>query len=168
MPVDVQFALAQDPDSEGSAHAEATGTIVVRAGTQVVARLGQEEAEPEVCVRLVEESESQALNGRFRGRDKPTNVLSFPFEMLENTNAGRPEGMPALLGDIVICLPVVRREAREQDKTFEAHLSHMVVHGMLHLYGYDHERDERSRLEMEELEREILGSLGVEDPYREL
>jgi probable rRNA maturation factor len=102
------------------------------------------------------------LNSQFRERDKPTNVLSFSADPLPF------EGAEMLLGDIVICAEVVAAEAHEQAKTMLDHLAHMVVHGMLHLYGYDHERDTQSMHEMESLEREILGRFEVGDPYREL
>ncbi len=111
----------------------------------------------EVVVRIVDEEESRQLNHDFRGKDRPTNVLSFPFE--------GPEHLPAeSLGDLVICAPVVEREAQEQGKTLEAHWAHMVLHGMLHLRGYDHQDDAEAE-EMEALERQMLARLGFADPY---
>ncbi|MEC9410100.1 MAG: rRNA maturation RNase YbeY, partial [Pseudomonadota bacterium] len=93
--------------------------------------------EPELTIRLTDEEESQALNSEYRGKDKPTNVLSFPFEM--------PPGIPLeLLGDLVICVGVVEQEAKEQEKTTEAHWAHMVIHGCLHLLGYDHIKDDEA------------------------
>ena len=113
--------------------------------------------EPELTIRLTDEEESQALNSEYRGKDKPTNVLSFPFEM--------PPGIPLeLLGDLIICVGVVEREAQEQAKTTEAHWAHMVIHGCLHLLGYDHIKDDEAE-EMEALERDLLASLGYPDPY---
>ncbi|ALP41855.1 rRNA maturation RNase YbeY [Aeromonas schubertii] len=113
--------------------------------------------EAEVTVRLVDEAESQDLNLTYRGKDKPTNVLSFPFEA--------PPGIDLpLLGDLVICRQVVEREAIEQDKPLEAHWAHMVVHGCLHLLGYDHIEDDEAE-EMEQLERDIMHELGYADPY---
>ncbi|MFL9590857.1 rRNA maturation RNase YbeY [Aeromonas schubertii] len=113
--------------------------------------------EAEVTVRLVDEAESQDLNLTYRGKDKPTNVLSFPFEA--------PPGIDLpLLGDLVICRQVVEREAIEQDKSLEAHWAHMVVHGCLHLLGYDHIEDDEAE-EMEQLERDIMHELGYADPY---
>lgn len=115
----------------------------------------QEEAE--VTVRLVDEAESHDLNLTYRGKDKPTNVLSFPFEA--------PPGMEMpLLGDLVICRQVVEREAPEQDTPLDAHWAHMVVHGSLHLLGYDHIEDDEAE-EMEALETEIMLALGYADPY---
>jgi len=112
----------------------------------------------ELVIRLVDEEESRELNHRYRGRDKPTNVLSFTFEV--------PPGVEAAhLGDLVICAPVVIKEAQEQHKHAGAHWAHMVVHGVLHLRGYDHQ-DEAAAEAMEQLEREILSGLGIGDPYR--
>ncbi|PXX99781.1 rRNA maturation RNase YbeY [Halomonas sp. LBP4] len=127
--------------------------------TWVAAVLARHDVAPgsELTVRLVDEAESRALNRDYRGRDTPTNVLSFPFES--------PPGIElALLGDLVICHPVVVREAREQDKSPGAHYAHMVVHGTLHLLGYDH-LEEAEAEAMEALEREILAGLGIADPY---
>ncbi|WP_108445927.1 rRNA maturation RNase YbeY [Halomonas denitrificans] len=116
-----------------------------------------DETRHELTVRFVDAEESQALNRNYRGRDKPTNVLSFPFE-------GPPGIDLPLLGDLVICHPVVVREAREQDKSTPAHYAHMVIHGTLHLLGHDH-IDDAEAVIMEALEREILASLGIADPY---
>lgn len=111
----------------------------------------------EVTIRLVDEEESQALNRDYRHKDKPTNVLSFPFEV--------PKGIELdLLGDLVICRQVVEREAKEQNKDLSAHWAHMVVHGSLHLLGYDHIQDEEAQ-EMESLEITIMQSLGFINPY---
>jgi probable rRNA maturation factor len=113
-----------------------------------------------IVVRIVDEPESRQLNRDYRGKDRPTNVLSFPFEP--------PPGIPEEhLGDLVICAPVVFREAREQQKQPEAHWAHMVVHGVLHLQGLDHQNSEEAE-EMESLERQILARLGYSDPYGEI
>jgi probable rRNA maturation factor len=115
------------------------------------------EAELEVVIRIVDEAESRQLNRDYRGKDRPTNVLSFPFE--------GPEHLPMeSLGDLVICAPVVEREAAEQGKSLEAHWAHMVVHGVLHLRGYDH-LDDAEAEEMEGREVVILAALGYPDPY---
>jgi len=115
--------------------------------------------EPELTVRIVDEEESQQLNFEYRGKDKPTNVLSFPFEA--------PAHVPLpLLGDLIVCKQVVAREAVEQGKTSEAHWAHMIVHGCLHLLGYDHIEDEEAE-EMEGIERIVLADLGFEDPYKD-
>jgi probable rRNA maturation factor len=105
----------------------------------------------------VDEEESRSLNRDYRGKDRPTNVLSFP------SSAPAFVGTD-LLGDLVICVPVVRREAVEQGKGERAHWAHMVVHGVLHLLGHDHQNS-AERLVMERLEKEILASLGFPDPY---
>jgi probable rRNA maturation factor len=116
-----------------------------------------EETRHEVTVRFVDADEGQALNSDYRGRDKPTNVLSFPFD-------GPPGIALPLLGDLVLCHPVVEREAAEQSKRLEHHYAHLVVHGMLHLLGHDHLEDEEAEA-MEQLERDILADLGIADPY---
>lgn len=114
-------------------------------------------ASPELTVRLVDDSESQALNRDYRGKDRPTNVLSFPFEA--------PPGIDLpLLGDLVISHPVMRREAQEQHKPLVDHYAHLVIHGTLHLLGYDH-IDEAEAEIMEALERSVLEGLGIPDPY---
>ncbi|MCG7491188.1 rRNA maturation RNase YbeY [Vibrio sp. Of14-4] len=115
------------------------------------------QSQAEVTVRIVDDSESHQLNLEYRGKDKPTNVLSFPFEA--------PMGIEMdLLGDLVICKQVVEQEAKEQSKPLMAHWAHMVVHGSLHLLGYDHIEDEEAE-EMESLETEIMQSMGFDDPY---
>ena len=115
------------------------------------------QAEAEVTVRIVDEAESQQLNFDYREKNKPTNVLSFPFEC--------PPGIELpLLGDLVICAQVVAKEAAEQNKTLTAHWAHMVVHGSLHLLGFDHINEEDAT-EMEAEEIQILAELGFADPY---
>lgn len=119
--------------------------------------LPQFQPESEVTIRVVDEAESHELNHTYRGKDKPTNVLSFPFEA--------PPGIELpLLGDLIICRQVVEQEAREQEKALEAHWAHMVIHGSLHLLGYDHIEDDEAE-EMESLETEIMLALGYPDPY---
>ncbi|HDR1344773.1 TPA: rRNA maturation RNase YbeY [Pasteurella multocida] len=111
----------------------------------------------EMTVRIVDEAESHDLNLTYRGKDKPTNVLSFPFECPDEVEL-------SLLGDLVICRQVVEKEAEEQGKPLMAHWAHMVVHGCLHLLGYDHIEDAEAE-EMEGLETKIMQSLGFDDPY---
>lgn len=120
--------------------------------------VGDEGEPPDLCIRVVDGEESRDLNARYRGYDKPTNVLSFPADV------ALPGGK--LLGDIVICAPVVGAEAAEQGKAPEDHFAHMVVHGVLHLSGYDHEQAGEAEL-MEAIERKILGRVGIADPYAE-
>ncbi len=110
-----------------------------------------------ICIRIVGPAESRRLNRRYRGKDKPTNVLSFPSSSAERELDGG-------LGDLVICASVVAREAKEQGKARPAHWAHIVVHGVLHLHGYDHERPRAARA-MERLEVEILRGFGYQNPY---
>jgi probable rRNA maturation factor len=105
--------------------------------------------------------ESRRLNKHWRGKDKPTNVLSFPAPV---TPAGDNDTVP--LGDLVICADVVRQEAERDGKKIDAHWAHMVIHGALHLAGYDHERGERDRMKMERREIAVLRSFGYGNPYR--
>lgn len=114
----------------------------------------------ELTIRLVDESESQDLNQQYRGKDYPTNVLSFPADL-------PPELNIPLLGDLVICAQVVAREANEQHKSLQAHWAHMVIHGCLHLIGYDH-MDDTEAEQMESLERQLLAQLGIADPYQDI
>jgi probable rRNA maturation factor len=114
-------------------------------------------SEVELTLRLVDREESRKLNSRYRGKDQPTNVLSFPGEF--------PPGLDLpLLGDIVICAPLVGAESEAQNKPLPAHWAHLVIHGVLHLLGHDHQ-DECEAVEMEAIEVELLASLGFENPY---
>lgn len=113
-----------------------------------------------LVVRIVAVEEMHDLNHRFRGRDSSTNVLSFPWEPPPGVPSGRDS-----LGDLVVCDPVVREEARLQGKPLLAHYAHMVVHGTLHLRGYEHQTSDQAR-RMESLETRILEHLGYADPYR--
>ena len=108
----------------------------------------------EVTIRIVGEAEARRLNRRYRGEDHPTNVLSFPYALSRST----------VQGDIVLCAPVVAREARAQGKTLEAHFAHLVIHAILHLQGHDHAR-RRDAERMEALEKKLLAKLGYPDPY---
>ncbi|MGL9733431.1 MAG: rRNA maturation RNase YbeY [Symbiopectobacterium sp.] len=119
--------------------------------------LPQFQREAEVTIRIVDEAESHELNYTYRGKDKPTNVLSFPFE-------APPKGVLPLLGDLIICRQVVEQESIEQQITTEAHWAHMVIHGCLHLLGYDHIEDNEAE-EMEALETEIMQQMGYDNPY---
>lgn len=115
----------------------------------------------ELTVRIVDDTESAALNERYRKRIGPTNVLAFPADIPVLPD----DAEPAPLGDLVICAPVVEREAAEQRKTLAAHFAHLVVHGTLHLIGHDHEEEPAATV-MEDKEREVLGRFGFDDPYR--
>jgi probable rRNA maturation factor len=111
---------------------------------------------------LTDDSGIRTLNSNWRGIDKPTNVLSFPA--LQPTGAGMPPDAPRMLGDIAIAYETTRKEADEEEKPFDHHLSHLAIHGFLHLIGYDHEKDDDAEA-MESLEQEILAQLGIPDPY---
>ena len=114
----------------------------------------------EVSVYIVDEAEGQALNFQYRGKDKPTNILSFPADIPEEV------GVP-LLGDLVVCAPVVAREAEEQGKSLDAHWAHMLVHGTLHLLGYDHLEDDTADA-MESLETHLITKMNFPAPYAEI
>ena len=117
--------------------------------------------EAEIAVMLTDDSGIRTLNSNWRGIDKPTNVLSFPA--LQPT-AGSPSDAPRMLGDIAIAYQTMRKEADDEQKPFDHHLSHLAIHGFLHLIGYDHEKDADADA-MESLEQEILAHLGIPDPY---
>jgi probable rRNA maturation factor len=124
----------------------------------VSAAIRDERNECELSIRIVDEQESADFNQRYRGKSGATNVLSFPFD------AVTPEPLP-ILGDLVICAPVLAREASEQQKTTTAHWAHIVIHGVLHLLGYDHIEDQDAE-QMESLETEIMLILDFPPPYR--
>lgn len=132
----------------------------VRNWIALAANAAGHSSDVEVSVRIVDADESRALNREYRGKDKPTNVLSFPAGRIE----GLPDDVPVQLGDIVVCASVVGEEAIEQDKAVADHWAHMLVHGTLHLMGYDHETDAEAA-EMEALETQILMKSGLKDPY---
>nr|WP_314953822.1 rRNA maturation RNase YbeY [uncultured Aggregatibacter sp.] len=147
MIIDLQIACEQETGLPTAEQIEQWATAAVQPQSDEV----------EMTVRIVDEAESHALNLNYRGKDRPTNVLSFPFECPDEVE------LP-LLGDLVICRQVVEREAQEQDKSVMAHWAHMVVHGSLHLLGYDHIEDDEAE-EMESLETQIMTGLGFVDPY---
>jgi probable rRNA maturation factor len=149
--LDVQLAVVKENDLPTEEQ------LILWANAALVTRTEHEE--PELTIRIVDEAESQELNSEYRGKDKPTNVLSFPFEA--------PAHVPIpLLGDLIVCKQVVEREAVEQGKTLTAHWAHMIVHGCLHMLGFDHIEDEEAE-EMEGIERIIMNDLGIEDPYKD-
>lgn len=120
----------------------------------------EQHADTELTIRFVDEKESAELNGKYRHKDGATNILSFPFDMPDEVELN-------LLGDLVICANVVKKEAADQKKEELAHWAHMIIHGTLHLLGYDHLTDEQAVV-METKEIKILSQLGYTDPYREI
>jgi len=146
-------------ESDGWHEIDGAGYMVQRAHEACLEHIGSI-AGRELSVLLSSDEAVAALNARFRGIDKPTNVLSFPASS-EITVLGMER---APLGDIVIAYETVIREAREQNKAPSSHLAHLVVHGILHLAGYDHDSDDEAE-QMETLERELLAGLGIPDPY---
>ncbi len=151
------------PDTSGCIQFASKSQCIPGAGDLIkwIEKISQltEIKQKNITVRLVDETESQALNKQFRGRDRPTNVLSFPSEVPRDIE-------PDYLGDIVICAPVVEQEARDQNKVLNAHWAHMLVHGLLHLKGYDHLNTLEAE-EMESREKQILQAMGFPDPYSE-
>ena len=142
-----------EPDAEAVIHrAVATAAEIVNAGP----------GEAELAVMLTDDAGIRTLNSNWRGIDKPTNVLSFPA--LQPTGPSGPDDAPRMLGDIAIAYETTRKEADDEQKPFDHHLSHLAVHGFLHLIGYDHETDGDAET-METLEQEILAQLGIPDPY---
>jgi probable rRNA maturation factor len=144
--IEVQYAVAGDTLPSPAA---------VRRWVSHALQGGKDDVE--LVVRIVDEAEMTALNQRYRGKSGATNVLSFPYEPLPGVSSG-------LLGDVVVCAPVVAEEAIRQGKSLEAHWAHLVMHGVLHLQGYDHHH-ERDANRMEALETRLLAGLGFADPY---
>src|ERR1700677_4674730 len=147
-----------EPDAEAVIHrAIAAAAETVQAGS---GEAGFGEAE--LAVMLTDDAGIRTLNSNWRGIDKPTNVLSFPA--LQPSGPSGPDDAPRMLGDIAIAYQTMRREADDEQKPFDHHLSHLAIHGFLHLIGYDHEQDNDAET-METLEQEILAQLGIPDPY---
>jgi probable rRNA maturation factor len=142
-----------EPDAE---------TVIDRAIATAAEIVNADLGEAELAVMLTDDAGIRTLNSNWRGIDKPTNVLSFPA--LPPTRAGGPDDAPRMLGDIAIAYETTRREADDEQKPFDHHLSHLAIHGFLHLIGYDHETDNDAEA-METLEAEILAQLGIPDPY---
>ena len=137
-------------------------TVIVRAIAAAAEIADADHGEAELAVMLTDDAGIRTLNSNWRGIDKPTNVLSFPA--LPPIGPIGPDDAPRMLGDIAIAYETVRKEADEEQKPFDHHLSHLAVHGYLHLIGYDHENDADAEA-MESLETEILAQLGIPDPY---
>jgi probable rRNA maturation factor len=142
-----------EPDAEAVVH-----RAIAAAAETVDADVG----DAELAVMLTDDAGIRTLNSNWRGIDKPTNVLSFPA--LQPTGPVGPDDAPRMLGDIAIAYQTTRKEADDEQRPFDHHLSHLTVHGFLHLIGYDHENDDDAEA-MEALERQILAQLGIPDPY---
>ncbi|MDE2377898.1 rRNA maturation RNase YbeY [Bradyrhizobium sp.] len=137
-------------------------TVIQRAIAAAAGTVDDDVADAELAVMLTDDSGIRTLNANWRGIDKPTNVLSFPA--LQSEGDRGPDDAPRMLGDIAIAYETMRREANDEQKPFDHHLSHLAVHGFLHLIGYDHDKDDDAE-EMEALEQDILARLGIPDPY---
>jgi probable rRNA maturation factor len=157
LPITEVLVVAECWQTEPDAEAIIQRAVAVAAE---IANAGLGEAE--LAVMLTDDAGIRTLNSNWRGMDKPTNVLSFPA--LPPTGPIGPEDAPRMLGDIAIAYETTRKEADDEQKPFDHHLSHLAVHGFLHLIGYDHETDGDAET-METLEQEILAQLGIPDPY---
>jgi probable rRNA maturation factor len=157
LPLTEVLVVADNWQAEPGAEA-----VIQRAIAAAAELVDADVGEAELAVMLTDDSGIRTLNSNWRGIDKPTNVLSFPA--LQPTGAGAPDDAPRMLGDIAIAFETTRREADDEQKPFDHHLSHLAVHGFLHLIGYDHEKDDDAAA-METLEQEILAQLGIPDPY---
>jgi probable rRNA maturation factor len=136
--------------------------VIQRAVAAAAEMVDADIGEAELAVMLTDDAGIRTLNSNWRGINKPTNVLSFPA--LQPAGPGGPDDAPRMLGDIAIAYETTRKEADDEQKPFDHHLSHLAVHGFLHLIGYDHEKDDDAEA-METLEQEILAQLGIPDPY---
>jgi probable rRNA maturation factor len=155
--------ITLDVEIEAGGWSQVTGVewLATRAAEAAIAAApGLEEDDLEATLLLTDDASVRELNRQWRGQDKPTNVLSFPADM------AAPTGEPRHLGDIALAYETVAREAEAEGKTFADHMAHLVVHGILHLLGHDHETDEEAET-MERAEVVALEALGIADPYRE-
>jgi probable rRNA maturation factor len=148
--IDVQYAVAQTASLPNSQQLCSWAQAV----------LDRHQSNGSLSIRITDETEITELNREYRHQDKPTNVLSFPMDLPEDLGI-------SMLGDIAICAPVVEKEATEQNKLLDSHWAHMVIHGTLHLLGYDHINDDEAE-EMESLEIEIMQGLGYKNPYQQM
>ena len=148
----------------GSWNTQDDEAVVSRAIEMAAGMSRHDVAGAELSVMLTDDASIRAINAQWRHKDEPTNVLSFPA--LQPRGERQLDDAPRMLGDIAIAYETTRREADEEQKPFDHHLSHLAVHGFLHLIGHDHEKDQEAET-MEALEREILSQLGIPDPYAE-
>jgi probable rRNA maturation factor len=157
LPMTEVLVVAEDWQNEPDAEA-----VIQRAIAAAAEMVDADTGETELAIMLTDDAGIRTLNSNWRGIDKPTNVLSFPA--LQPSGATGPDDAPRMLGDIAIAYQTTRKEADDEQKPFDHHLSHLAVHGFLHLIGYDHEKDDDAEV-MEALETEILAQLGIPDPY---
>ena len=157
LPITEVLVVAECWQTEPDAEA-----VIQRAIAAAAQMTDADDGEAELAVMLTDDAGIRTLNSNWRGIDKPTNVLSFPA--LQPPGGHEPDNAPRMLGDIAIAYETTRHEADEEQKPFNHHLSHLAVHGFLHLVGYDHEKDGEAEV-MESLERDILAGLGIPDPY---
>ena len=162
LPITEVLVVADCWRAEGNAEAVIHRAVATAAGFVESDLADKGLGEAELAVMLTDDSGIRTLNLNWRGIDKPTNVLSFPA--LAPTGRGTPDDAPRMLGDIAIAYETTRKEADDEQKPFDHHLSHLAVHGFLHLIGYDHENDGDAEA-METLEQQILAQLGIPDPY---
>lgn len=164
--IDVAADTGEEWDSRTDWLSLSTEAIVAAVRASAFCALEESALGIEVSIKFTSDNEVQALNAAYRGKDKPTNVLSFPMvepELLESIAAA--DNGEILLGDIILAHGVCAAEADEKGVAVETHASHLVVHGMLHLLGYDHEQGDEEAEAMEAIERQALGKLGISDPY---
>src|SRR6478672_792187 len=159
LPITEVLVVAECWETEPEAEA-----VIQRAVAAAAEIVDADVGEAEIAVMLTDDAGIRTLNSNWRGIDKPTNVLSFPA--LQPANPSGPNDAPRMLGDIAIAYETTRKEADDEQKPFDHHLSHLAVHGFLHLIGYDHEKDDDAET-MESLEQEILAQLDIPDPYAE-
>jgi len=165
----MMLEIAIEADEEWDSSSTDWSLLVRRAAEAAIAesafpQLAQAERQVELSVRLTGDDEVRALNSEWRGKDKPTNVLSFPMAHEDDLTATTVVDQELLLGDIVLARGVCEREAAEKDIPVERHATHLVVHGTLHLLGYDHHEDDQAE-DMEQREVRALARLGIDDPY---
>jgi probable rRNA maturation factor len=158
-PLQIDIEITDWPESDWSALAQRAA--------EATASVAPELANPRLCASLLftTDAELRALNRKWRGKEKPTNVLSFPMLDRDELLALAPEGPPELLGDIALAFETCQREAAEKGISLDHHAAHLVVHGLLHLAGYDHETGVAQAAAMEALETKALAGMGIADPY---
>jgi probable rRNA maturation factor len=159
-----------DTDIEIQGWPDGNWTALTQDAAKAAGRVAPELANPRLNVSLLftTDAEVQALNREWRDKDKPTNVLSFPMLERAELRALAPDGPPELIGDIALAYETCARETAEKGVQLADHAAHLIVHGLLHLAGYDHETSEADAIEMEEMETKALAIMGIADPYGDL